>query len=71
MFEILYCDKTFTSFMSNNFLNEKFYKYVESAENSENVTNLSTRVTQVEIVRIIITLTLAFNAKCTMQINIS
>lgn len=71
MFKILYGEKTRTSFMSNNFLNEKFYKHVESVENSENVTHLSTHLAQVEIVRIVITLTLAFNANCTMLINIS
>jgi hypothetical protein len=73
MFKILYGEKTRTSFMSNNFLNEKFYSYkhVESVENSENVTHLSTHLAQVEIVRIVITLTLAFNANCTMLINIS
>jgi hypothetical protein len=71
MFEILYGDKTCTSFTPNNFLNVKFYKNVGSAENSENVTNLSTHFAQVEIVRITTTLTLAFNSNSTMLINIS
>jgi len=69
--EILYGDKTCTSFMPNYLLNVKFYKHAGSAKNSENVTNLSTHLAQVEIVRIIITLTLAFNTKYKMLINIS
>jgi len=71
MCEILYGNKTCTSFTPKYFLNVKFYKYVGSAKNSENVTNLSTHLAQVEIMRIIITLTLAFNTNCKMLINIS
>jgi hypothetical protein len=68
--EVLYDDKTCASFTPNSLLNVKFYKHVESAKNSENVTNLSTHLVQVEIVRIIITLNLAFNTNCKMLINI-
>jgi len=52
-------------------LNVKFYKKVGSAKNSENVINLSTHLAQVEIVRIILTLTLAFNTNSKMLINVS
>lgn len=70
MCEILYGDKTRTSFMPNYLLNVKFYKRVGSAINSENVTNVSIHLAQVEIVRIIITLTLAFSTNFKMLINI-